>query len=181
MIRKIAATAVVVLPLLVPAVVFAGAYDDLLRVQAAFQSASSWHADEHFSNGRTVTVDYVAPDRWRIQPSPGITELVIGNDVYMVRNGHASKLPFGGAMIRGIIQHVGFSASDDIRQSATDLGTQALNGQSVHVYSYTTRGTPVTLYVGANWLPVQSIVQDKNLTTTITYSQYNAPISIEAP
>lgn len=181
MLRRVAISALAVLPLLVPVAVFANAYDDLMKVQAAFQSAKSWHAEEHFSNGRTVIVDYAAPDRWRIQPSPGIAELVIGNDVYMVRNGHTSKLPLGGAMIREIIQNVGFSVSDDIKQSASDLGMHTLNGQSVHVYSYTTRGTPVTLYVDANWLPVQMIVRNKTLTTTITYSQYNAPISIETP
>jgi len=49
----------------------------------------------------------------------------------------------------------------------------------VHAYSYTVRDIPVTLYVGANSLPVQSVVQDKKMTTAINYSKYNEPISIE--
>jgi hypothetical protein len=50
---------------------------------------------------------------------------------------------------------------------------QTVDGQSVHAYSYTVQGNPVTLYV--------DVVQNRNLTTTIKYSQYNAPISIQAP
>jgi hypothetical protein len=169
----------IILAVFMPLAAFAEAYDDLMKVQAAFKNASSWHADEQFSNGRTVTVEYSAPDRWRIQSKPDITEMVIGNDVYMLHNGHATKLPFGGGMIRQIIQDAGFSVKDDIRQSARDLGMQTLDGQSVHVYSYTARDVPVTIYVGANSLPVQSVVQDKKLTTTIKYSKYNEPISIE--
>jgi hypothetical protein len=181
MILKFATRALIMLAVLAPVMVFADASADLMKVETAFQNAKSYHVEEHFSNGRTVTVDYSAPDRWRIQPNPNITELVIGNDVYMVSKGRATKLPFGGMMVRKIIQHVGFSARGDIQRSARDLGMQTVGGQPVHAYSYTTHGTPVTLYVGANSLPVQSIVQDKKLTTTITYSKYNQPISIEAP
>lgn len=169
-----------VLMLLVPVPARADAYADLMKVQAAFHNAKSWHADESFSNGRTVAADFVAPDRWRVQPSPKVTELVIGNDIYMVSNGKTTKLPFGGGMIRNMIQNVGFSVQPEIQQTAKDLGMQTVDGQTLHAYSYTVKGTPVTLYVDANWLPVRSVVQDKKVTTTIQYSQYNQPITIEA-
>ncbi len=164
---------------LLPGAAFGDAYHDLLKVQAAFKDARSWQADEHFSNGRAVTVEYSAPDRWRIQPAPNITELVIGSDVYMLANGHTTKLPLGGGMIRQNLQGAGFSVNQDIRQSARDLGMQSLRGQSVHVYSYTTEGVPATIYVGANSLPVQSVVHNKDVTITIEYSKYNEPISIQ--
>jgi hypothetical protein len=172
----------VLLAVAVPLAVFADAYSDLLNVQTAFQHAKSWHADEHLSNGRLVAIDFVAPDRWRIQPSPGVVELVIHDDFYVVRKGHATKLPFSGGMMRKLIQDAGFSVQDDVKQSARDLGTQTLDHQRVHAYSYTTRGVPVTLYVGANSLPVETVVNnnDKSM-TTIKYSQFNAPISIQAP
>jgi hypothetical protein len=174
------ALAILALSIFAPIVLFADAYDDLVKVQTAFQNAKSWHAEEHFSNGKTTIVEYSAPDRWRIQPSPDVTQLVIGNDVYTVHNGHSTKLPFGGGMIRKIIENVGLSVKDEIKQSARDLGMQTLEGQSVHVYSYTSRDVPVTLYVGADMLPVQSVVNDKKTTTTIKYSKFNASISIEA-
>jgi len=34
-----------------------------MKVQAAFQAATSWHAEEHFSNGKTTIVEYAAPAR----------------------------------------------------------------------------------------------------------------------
>lgn len=179
MLRCIAIRWLVAGLLIGPGVVFADAYNDLLKVETAFKSAKSWQADEHFSNGKTVTVEYSAPDRWRVRPSPDVTELIIGDDVYMVRNGHATKLPLGGGMIRKTIQDLGFSMKEDVRQSARDLGMQTLDGQSVHAYGYTVREVPVTLYIGANSLPVQSVVQDKKMTTIIKYSRYNERISIE--
>jgi hypothetical protein len=167
--------------LMVPQALFADAYSDLLKVQDAFMKAKSWHAEEHFSNGKTTIVEYSAPDRWRVHPSPDMTSLVIGNDVYMVRNGKATKLPFGGGMFKKMIQSMAFSANDEIKQTVRDLGTQTLDGQSVHVYSFTSHGVLETLYVGHNMLPVQAVVNDKKVTTTIKYSKYNTPISIDLP
>lgn len=155
------------------------AHHALIKVQEAFLHARSWHVTEHFSNGKTVTVDYSAPDRWRIKPSQNVTELLIGNSVYMVSNGHTTRLPFGGFMVRKMITSVAFSARKDVQQPR-DLGTRTLNGQRVHVYTYLTRGTPVTLYV-ANGLPFESVVKNGDSTTTIVYSKYNARISIAAP
>lgn len=172
--------AIAVLVLAVPVLVLADAYDDLLKVHDAFLNAKSWHAEEHFSNGKTTIVEYSAPDRWRVQPTPDITELIIGNDVYMVRNGKTTKLPFGGGMIKKTIEEAGFSVKDEVKESARDLGMQTVDGKSLHAYSYTTHGTPVTIYVGSDSLPVQSVVQDKKGTTTINYSKYNEPITIEA-
>lgn len=167
--------------LITPSILLADAYGDLMKVQTAFMNAKSWQAEEHFSNGKTTVVEYSAPDRWRIKPSPDVTELVIGDDVYMERNGRPTKLPFGGGMIKKMIQNAGFSVKDEIRESLRDLGMQTLDGQSVHVYSYTSHGVPETLYVGRNMLPVQAVVNDKKNTTTIKYSRYNTPISIEGP
>jgi hypothetical protein len=180
MLRDRSRWAVALLVLVVPVVVFADAYDDLLKVHEAFVNAKSWHAEEHFSNGKTTIVEYSAPDRWRVQPTPDITELVIGNDVYMVRNGKTTKLPFGGGMIKKIIEQAGFSVKDEVKQSARDLGMQTVDGKNLHAYSYTANGIPVTIYVASDSLPVQSVVQDKKGTTTINYSKYNEPITIEA-
>src|SRR5215469_5315200 len=152
------------LALTAPLLVFADAYGDLEKVQTAFMNAKSWRAEEHFSNGKTTIVEYSAPDRWRVQPSPDVTQLVIGNDVYTVHNDRATKLPCGGGMVKKMIQNIGFSVKDEVKQSARDLGTQTLDGQTVHVYSFTAHGVLETLYVGRNQLPVQAVVEDKKNT-----------------
>jgi hypothetical protein len=82
-------------------------------------------------------------------------------------------------MIKKIVENMGMSVSEDIKESIRDLGMQTLDGQSVHVYSYTAHGVPETIYVGANMLPVQAVINDKKNPTTIKYSKFNVPISIE--
>jgi hypothetical protein len=175
------AVAIIVSAALAPTFARADAYDDLIKIQTAFLAAKSWHAEELFSNGKTVVVEYSAPDRWREQPNPDSTEVIIGNDIYMIRKGKSTKLPFGGDMIRKTIQNAGFSVKDDVRATAKDLGMQTLDGHLVHAYSYTVRDTPATIYVGPGMLPIQTVVQDKKGTTTIKYSKFNEPITIEAP
>lgn len=181
-ITAIVTTALVVL-LAVPRSALADACGDLQNVQVAFRSAKSYHVEEHFSNGKTVVVEYSAPDRWRIQNSPTTTNLVIGNNVYAVSNGQTSKIPFGGFIMRKMIEHGEFSVDKDIQRSAQDLGTQTLNGETVHVYSYASHGNSATMYVSPDMLPVQVVVKDKEgkEVTTNVYSKYNQPISIDAP
>jgi hypothetical protein len=163
---------------LAPMTARADAYGDLLASMKAFAAATSWHAVEQMPGGHVVTVDYVAPDKWRIAPTPTMTELLIGNDVYMVRNGKSTHLPIPGSMLRATISRFDAQVPSDVKASAKDLGMQNVGGQMVHAYQFTSKGTPVVMYIGSNRLPVQSVVKDPKGNVTITYSQYNAPITI---
>jgi hypothetical protein len=163
----------------VPIAALADTTSDLQKIKTAFTSAKSFHATELMPDGKTITVDYVAPDRWRIQPTPKITELLIGNDVYMVQNGKTQKMPIPGRMLEDAIN--GFKVSpidEDVKSSAKDLGMQPLSGATYHEYQFTTHNTPVTLYVDRNNLPVESIVATNRGNVTITYSNWNGPIDI---
>ena len=165
-----------------PLRVQADAYGDLVRTRNAFLAAKSWHGSEVMPDGRTVIVDYVAPDRWRISPTPKITELLIGDTVYMSTNGKTTKLPIPGGMLQQTI--AGFKnmpASADVKSSAKDRGTRMVGGQLVRVYTFTTKGVPATLYVGRSWLPVQNVVKTSQGNVTITYSRYNDPAIVIEP
>ncbi|HEX4269695.1 MAG TPA: hypothetical protein VHY36_17540 [Steroidobacteraceae bacterium] len=179
--RRITVSFVVVCSLLLCSVALADAYGDLKKAQAAFLSAKYWHAEEHLPNGRTVLVDFAAPDRWRIQPTPTMTEVLIGNDVYMIQGGRSMKMPMGGIMISKMIKQFEISDDPEVKQSAQDLGTQTLNGRTVHVYSYTVGGVPETIYLGDGSLPVRAVVKNSSATTVVSYSKFNEPITIEAP
>lgn len=179
MLRTRVLCAFVTLLFLMPLVTFASPYSDLLKAKAAFLNLKSWQADEHFSNGKTTTVDYSAPDRWRVQARPDMADVIIGHDIYLVHNGKATKLPFGGGMIQKMVKRARFSVSEDVKQSIRDLGMQTLDGQRVHAYSFVSRGVPVKVYIRSDSLPVEAIVKNKKRTTTIKYSRFNAPISIE--
>lgn len=165
--------------LFLPALAFADPVADLTKAMQAFEQAKSFHADEHFSNGHTVAVDFSAPDRWCIHPTRSVTKLVIGNDVYMVSKGRPSKLPFGGMMVSKLIgASKAEPMNDQIEQTARDLGMQTVSGQSVRASSFTSRNVPETLYVGSNGLPARAVTQDKKVTTTIGYSKWNEPILV---
>src|SRR5579863_5396051 len=112
MIRRIGFSAVIAAAMLLALAALADPYSDLVKAHDAFKAAKSWHAVEHFSNGRTMTIDFSAPDRWRVQPMPNMTELIIGSDVYMVRNGKSMKMPMGGEMIRNQVQSAGAQPMD---------------------------------------------------------------------
>jgi hypothetical protein len=166
--------AIVAIAVLAPPAVSADPYSDLSQSFAAFNAVHSWHATEQTSTGQTILVDHVAPDRWRIQPTSNTTEILIGNDVYM----NGQRVPIPGSMIRSRLNNMQMPASSDFRNSLKDLGWQSVNGVRAHAYSYTVQGVPETLYVGTNHLPIQAIVKTGQGTMTITYSQYNAPITI---
>jgi len=179
MIRRMNLAVVTAAALLLPLAVLADPYSDLAKAHAAFQALKSWHAVEHFSNGRTITLDFLAPDRWRIQPMPDITELLIGTNVYMVRDGKSMKLPVNGGMISNMIQRASEQPLDpSVKQTARDLGTKTVNGRTAHGYSYATHGMDVTMYLSPDLLPIQEIVKNGSMTTTIDYSNFNAPIRI---
>ncbi len=180
--KCIAYSALVITGLVLSTVAFADSYEDLLTCRTAFQQAKSWHAEEHLFNGKTVAVDYSAPGRWRVKASPTMTELVIGNDIYMVRNGRARKMPFGGTIVSRLLERFRLSGNDDeMKKTVRDLGNQKLNRQTVHAYAFTVSRVPETLYVGKNSLPVQVVIKDKGKTTIINYSKFNEPLAIEAP
>ncbi len=161
-----------------PLAAHANAYADLGKAKAAFDATHSWHAVERMSNDHTVTLDHVAPDRWRIQMMPGMSEIMIGNDMYMVRNGQTMHLPMVMPQIQQIVNEDWLTITPEVKRTLRDLGMQNVNGTAVHAYSYTANGDPVTLYLGRNHLPVHSVVHVTGGTVTITYSQYNTAITI---
>jgi hypothetical protein len=157
----------------------ADAAGDLAKIRAAFAAAKSWHATEQLPGGKTVNVDYVAPDRWRIQPTPQFTELLIGNDVYMIHNGKTTRMPIPGGTLRKTISSFYVAPLDEqVKSSAKDLGMQTVNGQALHAYSFTEQDSNVKLYVGNDFLPVQSVVTTPKGEVTINYSGFNTAIDI---
>lgn len=161
-----------------PCAARADAYVDLQQAKAAFDTVHSWHGVEQMSNGHTVTVDHVAPDRWRIQVMPNMTEILIGGDLYMIRDGKTMHMPFVMPQIQQIVNQNWVTVDPEVQRTARDLGMQTVNGVRLHAYSFTSKGAPVKLYLSSNHLPAVSVVTSSNDTVTITYSGYNSAITI---
>ncbi len=65
---------------------YAGTFGALRKCEAALKKATSWHVLMRMADGKSLTLDYAAPHRWRIVPAPGIT-------VYMDMAGRVMQLP----------------------------------------------------------------------------------------
>ncbi len=162
-------------------IALADAQSDLLKAQAALVGAKSGRAADHPANGRKMSSPFATPDRRRLQTSPAMNGLTIGDDVFAVHDGDATKLAVGGDTIPKTISDVAISVQDALKASAHDLGTQTLDGKIVHAYSYAVHGVPVTLYVRGNSQPVQSVENDMRGTTVTGCSIFHASIAIAAP
>jgi hypothetical protein len=174
---------VIVSVLLQTRIAAADAYGDLQTAQKTWAALKSWHGEEHLSNGTIVTVDFVAPDRYRIT-LPQMTEVLIGGNLYMVRDGKTVPMPpMMGGRVQGMLQSYRVAPLQNvIKSSIKDLGMETIDNQPTHAYSFnSTDGDSVKLNLGSDHLPVQSISNTPKGTVTITYSGYNSPISIDAP
>ncbi len=179
--------------LLLSTTAFASPYADLAQMRAAFFKATSWRIEEHLASGKTLVVEYSAPDRWRFVPSRNLQEVIIGKNVYMVTDGHAVELPprYGTLISQRMAKK---SKSDplagasraDLEKTARDLGMRTLHGRSVHAYSCVVRGVTETLYIGADRLPVRAImngvmIKGKRVNIVADFSRFNKPIAIDPP
>ena len=163
---------------------FAGAFGNLMRAELALKQATAWHLTEQMPGGKTLVMDYSAPDRWRIEPAPTITEVIIGTDVYMVTAGRVMKLPptYGAMIARTVHIHMFVGAERAaVRRSVRALGTQTLDGQPVHVYRYVLNGTTETWYVNGKNLPMRAVIHDSKGTRVVQYSRFDVPITIQPP
>jgi len=186
--RTLAFLAVTAAAAVPPVEALAGPYADVSQIVSAFSAISSVHMVEDGPHGQRVTVDYVRPDRWRFKPAPGITEIMIGNDLYLHESGRWIHLPnaFPGKTIANALQHA--LPGVDVRKAyvVKSKGTQLVDGTLMHVYGFTKRDQPGvtgTMWVRPDHLPAKVVVDPRKPDTfvTIRYSRYDAPISITPP
>jgi hypothetical protein len=156
----------------------ADATGDLQQAAAAFNAQKAFHADEHFSNGEAVTVDYIPTDRIRVvNAKHNTTTLIIGSDFWVQNNGKWTKLPsFAAHMVTSRVDQYRHLYPTDIA-AVKDLGMQNVNGKMLHAYSFTSGGVPATMWIDAKHLPAQMVTTSRGITTTITYSYNNVTIT----
>ena len=134
-------------------------------------------------------LDVVMPDRFHVK-TPQLEAIVIGSTYYVKVANQWQKiaLPQGidlnFADVKKLEAELG--ASSDVKL----IGPDVLDGTPTLVYQYTvtiTTPTPLTM-TSKVWVAVSDqlprkmeIVATDGTTTTVTYSNYNAPITIEPP
>jgi hypothetical protein len=170
---KYAAFALLVALLHIPLVSIASPYDDLQHAVSMFAQQPGVHIEEHFSNGQTVIVDFAGDDRTRVTLPNGTVALAVGNQMWTHSNGRWMKLPsFVSGMVAGTIKKYRQTPLVGIDESSVkDLGIEHVGAVRAHAYAYSARdGSMVTMWLGRDGLPVQSISKSGTLTTTVVYA-----------
>ncbi|HEY6941652.1 hypothetical protein [Dokdonella sp.] len=167
--------------------------DDLHAAFAKFLQAKSFRAAvTDVKNGETVsTMEYVAPDRFRIKPAQGPQSLVVGDTMYMDMNGKLTPMPVPGVG-RMVAQYRNqdFLAEVERGMQVQALGDDSVDGEAAKVYAYTVtqpmKADAKTWISQASGLPIQiestGTFMGHTSTTRVRYSGFDDPsIRIEAP
>ncbi|HEU4663962.1 MAG TPA: hypothetical protein VFS55_08025 [Dokdonella sp.] len=167
--------------------------DDLHAAFAKFLQAKSFRATvTDAKNGETVSsMEYVAPDRYRIQPAKGPQSLVVGDTMYMDMNGKLTPMPIPGVS-RMVAQYRNqdFLAEVERGMQVEALGDDSVDGEAAKVYAYTVtqpmKADAKTWISQKSGLPIQiestGTFMGHTSTTRVRYSGFDDPsIRIDAP
>lgn len=172
-------------------VAWAGPKEEMKAMSAKFLALRSYHVSMEHSDPRAPKseVDFVAPDRYRMQMSQLGTQIIIGDTMHMNINGRPMRVPLPkGTLTQWREIDRAFREIDKAGIEA--LGTEVVNGKPAKKYRLTqnTGGTPTStlMWVGGDGYPVRirstGQAAGKTYITTMTYSRFNDPvIRIEAP
>ena len=154
---------------------------DIANAAAKFAALKSYKSTVTQSDGRTMTSETVNPDRSHTVMGP-IEITMIGNAIYMKHNGTwqketSSTTPMTvGAMMK-------LYGQNQATTTVADLGPKTVDGKALHAYlvTDTKRGAVSTVYLDSDGLFERLDVKQPNGSTIVRLSDFNAPISIEAP
>jgi outer membrane lipoprotein-sorting protein len=177
------------------ALAFAGAAaaDARADLHAAFQknmSAKTYRATmTDLATGKQVsTVEYQAPDRYRIQVSGGPTSVIANNNMYMQVNGQAMKVPLPAGTLEKFRSDAAWKQMEkDTLIKETGPGT--VGAEAARKFHWITSGKhPST---GDVWVGVKSgyVLQvettdaagSKKGAVRVQYGGFNSAISISPP
>ena len=156
----------------------------------AFQDARSFHAEMHLQGARETrdTLDFVAPDRYRLQMPIG-TQVIVGNVLYLQSQGRTEKLKLPEGMVAQWRDPMRVHESRG-QLRVREAGVSQIDGVQARQYEVTNgpARAPVqfTYWIGPDGLPLQlrhsGLSQQQPYTMTVRYSRFNDPsIVIDTP
>lgn len=154
-----------------------------------FLAARSFHAsmDMQAAQPMTVEMDFVAPDRYRMQ-MPEATQVVIGDTMYMQARGKTIEMPLPPGTLGTWRDPLKMQEGKDA-MAVTALGSDLIDGVPARKFQVR-HGAPdnseVTYWIGADDLPLKLVhggdSESGPYTMTIRYSRFDDPsISIQPP
>ncbi len=144
-------------------------------------------------NNFTTTVEYVAPDRFRMT-TPMNETIIVGSDTYVKNpNSQWQKLPINANQMISSFRDPKIVEELRNNTSVKFLGTDSLDGMPVKIYQYTVKNafgtnmesTSKAWISASDSLPrkmeVEANVNGKPSKMLITYYDYNTDFKIEPP
>ena len=167
--------------------------DELHEAFVKFLAARSFHAEvANVKTGEALSsMDFVAPDRYRVQPSKGPAQVIVGDTIYMDLNGKLTPMPVPG-MAKMVAQYRNpeFAREIENGMSVQALPADSVDGESARVYAYTVT-QPMKADAKAwvstkSGLPIQvestGSFMGHASTTRVRYSRFgDASIHVDAP
>lgn len=157
-----------------------------------FLGLRSYHATMTFEGGPGTAmghheIDFVAPDRYRMQMPMG-TQIIIGDTMYMQMRGRTTKMPMPAGMLSQWRDPAKLAESE-AGMTVQAQGNDTIDGAPARkylVHHQQPQPTDVTMWINRDGLPVRiqvgSLVQGKQVTSTIDYSRFDDPaIAIDPP
>jgi hypothetical protein len=153
-----------------------------------FAGVHSYHATMTFDGGprgpMTNQLDFVAPDRFRMEIAGMGAQYVIGDTMYMTTPRGSMQVP----MPKGTVTRWRDPASlaqAEANMTVDNQGSDSVDGQSARKYVVRVaqpKETTTTLWIGDAGLPLQILAHNAMGDATIKYSRFDDPtISIEPP
>ena len=155
--------------------------DDVRQAMINLSQAHSFHMSMQI-NGMAIETDEVPPDRFHVTSSM-FEMIMLPNAMYMKMHGTWTKVP-GQTGMNSVDQTAALrSEMKSGSFTATDLGMKLVGGQMLHAYSVVSASSKKasTLYVNAQHLPARMEFGDAKGAGAATFSNFNAPVTINAP
>jgi outer membrane lipoprotein-sorting protein len=187
MLSRLSALAAIVL-LVSAATAQAGARAEVEAAMQKFLAAKSYHVEMRHDGPQPMvtTVDFVAPDRYRLT-SPMGTQTIVGDTMVMTMQGKSMRVPLPKGTLTQWRDPAQMEKYRDTL-SIEALGAAMLDGKPARKYRMVNSKprSESLMWVGADGYPRQieatAQAQGKPVTTTLRYSRFNDPtIKIAAP
>ena len=167
--------------------------DELHDAFIKFLAAHSFHAEvTNLANGEKLnSMDFVAPDRYRVQPAKGPAQVIVGDTIYMDLNGKLTPMPIPG-MAKMVAQYRDpeFAREIENGMSVQALPDGSVDGEPARVYAYTVtqpaKADAKAWVSTKSGLPIQiestGSFMGHTATTRVRYSRFDdASIHVDAP
>jgi len=164
------------------------AREEVAAAMRKFWNLRSYHADMHLEGGPRGSidnaVDFVAPDRYRMQAAGRGSQVIIGDTMYLDINGRSMQVPMPAGTISQWRDPAKL-ADAETEMEVDAQGSAAVDGQPAKQYLVRVakpKPTEITLWIGADGLPLQIASPNPLGQATIKYSRFDDPtLTIEPP